>query len=224
MTIALVVEDDGRPHYLDETISALRRTLPMDDLVKILVNDSGDEDYANHLRGTYPDFEQVHHETRRGLRGVQISAWQTALDHRDVDYVLHWEGDFLPLIDKIPVDAMRWLLESRPHLAEVALKRQPLARYPGEIEHGGYMQLYREHYVERPGYVESKMVFTMNPCLVPRKVVELFVECPLDGNPESYFTPYLVERGYWFGFLGTIDEPPHVFHLGIDRAPGWYIA
>ena len=171
----------------------------------------------------FPDWYQVHHDRRMGLRGVQLSAWATALLHKEVDYVLHWESDFMPLEAKVPLDEMKWLLEARPHLAQVALKRQPLARYPGEIENGGFMQLYRDRYFQRPGYVEQQMVFTMNPCLVPRRIVEMFVECPETGNPETYFTPYLADQGYWFAFLGTIEDKPKVFHVGEERGAGWFI-
>jgi len=221
--IALVVEDDGRPQYLYPVMKALEVTLSLADLLPILINDSGNPEYARRLIRDFPDWEQVHHDKREGLRGVQISAWHTALMHKDVDYVLHWESDFMPLEEKVPVDEMRFLLEARPHLAQVALKRQPLARYPGEVENGGFMQLYRDQYFQRPGYVEQQMVFTMNPCLVPRRIVEMFVNDPTEGNPESYFTPHLVDEGYWFAFLGRIEDPPRVFHIGIDRGPGWFI-
>ena len=211
--IALVHIDDGRPEYLFPTIEAVEAEVDY----RFLIDDSGDPEYARGLEKRFPEFCQVHHERRRGLAATVLSAWSEALRY-PFDYLLHWEGDFLP-VGEIPIAEMISLLEQNPHLAQVVLKRQ--AWRPEEIEAGGFIELYQDWHTQRQGYVEQQLVFSLNPCLIPRHIVELLA--PGEGNPEVYFTQALVGMGYSFAILGEMKDDPRVIHIGSQQAVGRFV-
>lgn len=216
--IGLVFIDDGRPEFLHQTIESVTEHLTFPDrAVTILVNDSGDSDYAAELTARYgADMRQVHHYTRCGLAGAVRTAWTTALEC-GVDYILHWEGDFLAN-ETIPINDMVTILEEHPLLAQVSLKRQPV----NDVEEaaGGFIQTNPTQFYDRGQYVEHHTLFTFNPCLIPAGVATLCLNSPGDGL-ERGFTDTLLGYGRSFAILGTTDAPPRVHHIGTHRSQGW---
>jgi hypothetical protein len=65
--------------------------------------------------------------------------------------------------------------------------------------------------------VEHKRIFSLNPCVIPRRVLDLGWP---DGN-EAEMTTNLVASGYRFAFYGKRDDPPRVIHVGAERGIGW---
>lgn len=217
MSVAIVFIDDGRPEYLYQSIASVNEHLTCSNQAfKILVNDSGDLDYAAELAGRYPEMQQVHHETRRGLAGAVRSAWDAALAN-GADFIWHHEDDFL-LNQSVDVDVMQEILETSPMLAQVSLKRQ--AVNDQEVAAGGFMETNLAAFSDRGSYVEHRTLFTFNPCLVPSNVARLCLAEPSDGL-ERGFTDTLLAANYSFGVLGTIQDPPRVHHIGLHRSKGW---
>lgn len=154
-----------------------------------------------------------------GMAGAVRAAWQTALDDQ-WDHLLHWEEDFR--IDQpVDLDGMQYVLDRAPHLAQIVLKRQPWN--DEEIAAGGIIELHPDDYTEFKAWgrnirwTEHSRIFSLNPCLIPRSVLELGWP---DGN-EAGFTEKCLDAGYRFAFYGGRDDPPRVEHVGTVRGTGW---
>src|SRR6187401_328515 len=100
MTIALIVVTDGRADFLAETLAAAYEYLPPFDY-RYIIDDSGNNDYAHWLRGSYSliagqnhGFTVEHHNTRRGLAGAVQSGFDMALK-TDCDYAFWLEDDMV---------------------------------------------------------------------------------------------------------------------------------
>jgi hypothetical protein len=154
-----------------------------------------------------------------GLAGAVQTAWQQALDF-GADYLWHQEEDFV-ILDDVHLDQFVYILEHAPYLAQVVLKRQPWS--PEEHQAGGIIERDPAMYVERGAFgrhvtwTEHHQIFSLNPCLIPREVLELGWP---DGN-EAEMTDRLIEAGFRFAFFGGKTDQPRCLHVGAERAPGW---
>ncbi len=107
------------------------------------------------------------------------------------------------------------VLKEHGRLAQLVLKRQ--AWSPEELAAGGIMECHPAEYRQRDGWVEHSRIFSLNPCLIPREVVEMGWPA---GN-EAEMTARLVAAGWSFGFWGRRDDPPRCLHIGEHRSAGW---
>ena len=154
----------------------------------------------------------VINDGERGFTKSIINAWK----HIDDDYIIHWEEDFV-LKEEVNVDLLRWILETSPELAQVALKRQPWN--DAEKRAGGIIEQDPEAYTEemKYGYVVTKhrKFFTTNPCIYGRNVVEL--GWPDEQYSEGMFGFKVWDAGLYSSFLGSKFDPPKVEHIGYER-------
>jgi hypothetical protein len=155
---------------------------------------------------------------RLGLAGAARAAWEWALD-TGADYLIHIEEDFT-FVAPVELDHMRILLDRHPHLAQIVLKRQPAPTSPEELAAGGIIEQDPDAYTQwhdgHRSWVEHRKIFSLNPCLIPRHVLELGWP---DGN-EAEFTQTCLGKGYRFAFYGHRADPPRVMHHGV-RSQGW---
>jgi len=193
-TVALVVISD-RPHelYLNRCLASLDQFLDHPISQRIIVDDPGHNYTASRA-------------VRVGWEGVE-----------NAEYVLHWEEDMLATAP-VDVEGMAAVLDAEQDLAQLCLLRQPWS-HP-EHQAGGIIQLYAEHMHDRETlghpWIQHDRFFSLNPCLVPRRVYEL-------GFPEGSepaMTQLLLEAGFSFGYWGARTEGPKVLHIGELRAPG----
>ena len=164
-------------------------------------------------------------EHKLGMAGAVREGWGRALA-AGCDYVLHWEEDFLAA-GPVDMGAMASVLVRAPHLAQVVLKRQPWS--PEEHAAGGIIECHPDEYGQVSSFspltpwervvrwVEHERIFSLNPCLIPRRVLELGWP---DGN-EAEFTSMCLAAGYSFAFYGAKEDPPRVVHVGAERSAGW---
>jgi hypothetical protein len=85
---------------------------------------------------------------------------------------------------------------------------------------GGFVYQYEADYVQRPEYLETQRIFSLNPCLYPARTARY--PWPNHGD-EGQFTQKLVSEGYKFAVYGQRDDPPRSLHLGIKRYDGWMV-
>ncbi len=177
------------------------------------------ESFGTNLHGHIDAVHTVDdHEHQLGLAGAVQAAWGWALD-QNVDYLLHVEEDFT-LDTPVRLDDLVYILERAPHLAQVVLKRQ--AWSAEERAAGGIIEMNPSDYIDchsmrSTAWCEHMRIFSLNPCLIPRKVLE--VGWP--ATNEAGFTEECRRHGLRFGFYGPKAAPPVVTHHGTHRAPGW---
>jgi|LakMenEpi03Aug12_release.lakeMendotaPanAssembly.Ray.scaffolds.fasta_scaffold06563_31 hypothetical protein len=219
--VLLGVIDNKRPEFLAATIESLQKNINYNFGYKVLINDSGDAEYARFLESVYGDyFDQIiSHKENLGLSGSIRSLWALA-EELDVDYVWHQEGDFT-FNENISIEHIIKILENDRFLAQVALKRQPCN--PTELEYGGFMELNRDSYLynDELNYLSHSNFFTLNPSLYPRWVYKLGWE---SGWGEAEFSSMLFSNRFLkCGYLGSLIDQPKVLHIGGYRAEGWFV-
>lgn len=210
--IALAVIGDGRLDYLATALASADEHLEYSFVAGFMVDDSGDIQVRRTLKRAYPQFRRINHRERQGLAAAVNSAWDAALE-TDAEYLFHLEGDFT-FAEDVDLDAMCRLLEEQPHLAHVVLKRQ--AWSPPEVKAGGYIELSPESYTDCDGWVEHDRLFSLNPSVIRREVLELgpFVD-------EADFSARCKRAGYRFAIWGQKADPPRVLHIGQSRHKAW---
>lgn len=161
-----------------------------------------------------------HHEL--GMAGAVQKAWQWACDI-GAKFLFHCEEDFR-FDQPIPVGAMRRILDNNPHLAEVVLKRQPWSAE--EHAAGGQIETNPAAYTQCSAgvlaWVEHQTLFSLNPCLLPRRTFELgWPAGPLGVGNESGMTKKCLDAGMSFAYYGQKDDPPRCTHVGHIRGNGW---
>lgn len=156
-------------------------------------------------------------EHNLGMAGAVRTAWEWAVE-TGCDYLLHIEEDFR-FLGQIPLDGMLDVLSHDETLAQVVLKRQPWS--PEEFHAGGIIEThpddYTDHHAGGLQWVSHQRIFSLNPCLIPRKILEYGWP---DGN-EAEMTSRLVADGWRFAFYGHRADPPRVEHIGASRGKGW---
>lgn len=215
--VSLVIITDGRQACISETVPSMNKNLDYKFYEKIIINDSADIRYHQYLMSNYPDFRIVSHETRRGLAGAVQSAWASVSPNSD--YVFHLEDDFL-FNKQIIIEDLISLLESNPHLVQMALVRAPVN--PPEEEVGGFVFQHLADYSQKNKFFEHGRLFTLNPCLYPMSTVQMGWP---DHGGESEFTSkvHSINNDYRFGFYGDIHDKPLVTHIGGRRSEGWFL-
>ena len=221
MSIALVVLTDGRGDYLNETIDSFNKQVSGNIKHKIIVNDSENLKYNKYLDEMYPDFIRIHNEKRLGLARAVQTAWTAALKF-DIDYVFHLEEDFT-FNEKCDLDVMVKFLERYSEYAELCLQRQAWSE---EEKNGarwyGDSPLYKNMHDDTFEWFEHKELFSVNPCMIPRRILELgWPSGPIGIGNEDGFTQKCLSNGYKFAMLHHKEHTPMVNHIGGSRSEGW---
>lgn len=231
MTTLVLVFDDGRLDYLERSIASFRENVE-GDAFRFLIHQ--DEPTAvRDTRAMFPGCEVLSGTKRLGFAGAIHRAWQHAAtpDFRDCDWVFHLEGDFT-FNRKVNLQQLQVVLDSRPHLVHMALRRQ--AWNPAEVEAGGVVELNPTAYEQHANafgwsWLEHRLFFTTNPSLYRRDLVRS--RWPSAAQSEGLFTIQLLEFGTpWgapadmlrFGYWGHRDDQPWVEHIGAVRAGRGY--
>lgn len=221
--VALVVLTDGRDCVYRSVPSALHALRgPVTNLV--MFDDSGDEEHRQELRREFPNFTHVNFGPRRGYGTVMHHAWQWITDHVTERWVFWLEDDFTFNRD-VPLDDMAAVLDTNPHLVQMALRRQPWNET--ELAAGGIVealpQAYTDHHDDHGRHwLEHRQFWTSNPSLFRTDICELgwpdvplseaaFAAKILDDHPERRCA-----------FYGPRHDTPWVEHVGYQRAGTGY--
>jgi hypothetical protein len=199
MRVAWLVIDDGREDYLSRCMASASRSLPVETMRLVLVTDPAHE---------------------LGFAGAIQEGWERVL-HTGCDWVFHVESDFL-FTRLVELHRMIGLLQRRPYLAQVALKRQPWNDQ--EKRHGGIVECYPHDFFEcRDGdvtWTEHGRFFTTNPSVYSTALCR--VGWPQVKHSEGIFTHQLLDQGRRFAFWGGKLDQPRVEHIGVQRAGNGY--
>lgn len=221
MNTALLMVTDGRQECFDRTYLSLDAVIGVRSFdVVIIVDDSTNEAYGQHLDSLIPSAIRLNPMAKkRGFAGAIRAGWSALRELPEVDYVFHLEDDFT-FVRHFSLRWMAGILERNPHLAQMALKRQPWA--PEEIEAGGIVQMFPDEYVQRideetgQHYYDHNLFFTTNPSLY-RSELLWKNDWPMGEGSEGRFTAALREQGRRFAYLGDKFDEPWVRHIGDVR-------
>ena len=219
-TVTLLVITDGRAVCLKETlISAGEKLIGRIDH-QLMIDDSADGRYAAWLDSTFPNFQIIHHPERRGFCGAIQSAWAN-LPHT-TNYIVHLEDDFT-LNEPWYLGDVIDVLEANPHLAQMALRRQPVGH---EVRFkGGFVEEFWDSYTDREWnghhWFEHQRFFTTNVSIYPRRITDL--GWPSAPHCEGHFgLDRLFPAGFRCAFWGRKADPPKIQHIGDSRVGTGY--
>lgn len=215
--IALLVIGNGRLDYLHDTVDAALEHLPEFGHY-LMIDDSGDSEVRRQLDRHYPDFDIWHHDQNLGMARAVQNGFTHVLSS-GADYVFWLEED-MRVVRPVPVGAARDVLDHDDQIAQMLFQRQPLT--PEEHELGGVHGAFRglaTHYKQWSTWAEHDWIFSLNPCLIPRHVLEL----GWDRDNEAGTTKQLREAGYLFGVWGKPGDQPYVEHIGVGRGRRWQL-
>lgn len=194
-TVCLLLIDDGREDFLANSLAVLGGRADAEVLIR---------DDEHHL----------------GFAGAIQEGWEQALD-TGCQYVFHVESDFAFNQDP-PVGEMIALLERQPHLAQVALKRQPWNEE--EKAAGGIVEVHPDDFEEKSDehatWTEHRRFWTTNPSVYPMRYCQ--VGWPQERHSEGVFThKLLTDPMLRFAFWGGKFDPPMVTHHGARCGTGY---
>jgi hypothetical protein len=219
--IALLIITDGRKECMDRTLDSLDKNSPSDCFSQaIIIDDSMNPDYAEWLVSRVSKgFRIVSHGQRRGFCGAIQSAWKRI--EKPVDFIFHLEDDFI-FNQPIPIYEMAQVLIDNPHLAQMALRRQPWGAEPKD---GGFVKQFWDDYEQKQdeaghAWFEHRKFFTTNPSIYPAEILQF--GWPDPPHCEGAFGFRIFPAGYRSAFWGLKTDEPWVEHIGIDRAGGGY--
>jgi hypothetical protein len=219
MSVLLLVMTDGRDELLERTISSAEDNL-IGNITRAIIHTDRDSQHVSELIRRYPDFE-VCGGSRGGFGSAINRAWGI-VKHADEDYVFHLEDDFVfnwPLNLRPMIE----VLEHRPHVVQLALRRQSWNE--AEEKAGGIVEMWPDEYkdCEWNGYqwLEHRLHFTTNPSLYRRVLTR--TGWPTGPRSEhvfsdALFSDPLLRAAYW----GPRDSAEWVHHIGAQRIGSGY--
>lgn len=219
--VVLLVMTDGRLECLKHAIASAREHLKGPITHRLIHDDSGDDAYRQQLSELFPDFEIIHGGDRQGFGGAIRSAWSHVRGLQQ-GFLFHLEDDFL-FNEDIFLDQMISVLDQRPHLVQLALRRQPWNDQ--EKAAGGIVEMNPSSYEDCTDgvhdWLEHRNFFTTNPCLYRRSLCER--GWPSGENSEGRFGISLCEDPeVRFGYWGARSSGEKVRHIGDVRVGTGY--
>lgn len=197
--ICVLTIRDGRDDVHEQSIKSLQENFPEPD-EHIVIDDADHE---------------------LGFSGAIQAGWEKVCE-LDVDYVFNHEADFL-FNAPVPIDRMIRVLEQRPYLAQIVLKRQPVNEK--EAEAGGIVEMWPDEYRQATDrgdvFSEHRLFWSTNPGVY--SAAWCSQGWPQVGGSEMAWTDRLREDpDLRFAFWGGKFDTPRCEHIGYERAGHGY--
>lgn len=215
MKIVVLVINDGRNDYLEQTLKSFKKNVvmpPEAEVFTLLIDDMPEGRNENEIQDIVKKYEinkAILNEENLGINAVVQLAWQ-AISVLKPDYIFHQENDFV-YNHTIDVQRMISALECNQRIGQVALRRQPW--FEDELKANTLykdLNYYRAVNIAGHELVFQKEYFTHNPCIYRAKHA-----VQIHGYNEYAYAKYLLKNGIMtFAYMGKLDTPPHVTHIG----------
>lgn len=241
MKMILLFMTDGRKEYFSECFVSAMQSFPgavMKDSLILVNDDSADLEYSVFLNGLLEsvcwDFGYEYLLTspvlkKSGFGGAVNNAWsyiKGLADPEKYDFVFHLEEDFV-FNRPVPLEGMRQVLDARPHVQQVALRRQPW----NDIEKaaGGIVESNPDDYTDMflsddsgLEWLEHRRFFTTNPCLYRTSLCDR--GWPDVEFSEGIFSHLLFDEDplNCSAFFGSRSSGEWVTHIGHNRTGHGY--
>ena len=209
LDVALLVFTCGRKNYLQRTLESLATNCDFDFRWKIMVDDSGDPDFAAWLKDRLWNWRVVSHTQNRGLAAAIQTGWD-ALVSEGAQRVFHLEEDFT-FEHPVNIDQLVGLRYAY-RLDQVVLYRQPWS--PQEIAAGGYLKSDdRWQQVRDTNLWVGSHLFSFNPCYYTSDVFGR-VRPGLEADVTASIA---ADHELRSGVLTANDGGPLCWHIGAER-------
>lgn len=151
----------------------------------VVVDDSGDKVWRNHVTNTYNVPVVRVAAQQAGYQAAMHTIWQTAQGH---DHVFLLEEDFTI---EAPIDLLKWVgyLDSHDNVAQVVAQRQPW--YANEIQAGSVLAATDDPGELVDGFIQHRSFFSCNPTVIPART--LAQKWPSGAWSESQFGQQLMQ-------------------------------
>lgn len=214
--ICLLVMTDGRDEYLAEAMESAAVNLSGPITRVVIHDDTADLRHANALATRWPHAEVVAPQAKAGFGGAIRNAWAHIAGGAE-RFVFHLEDDFT-FNRPVDLQAMAAVLDTHPHLAQLALRRQPWNDL--ERDAGGIVEQHPGDYVDCTDgthkWLEHRRCFTTNPSLYRASLCKQ--SWPRGPESEGRFTHQLLASPKArFGFWGARGSGEAVTHIGHQR-------
>lgn len=205
----LVLDHRPADMYRDQCIKRLDGVIGLSFFDRLVL--SLDRDGTDYVADKHRPWDVLHTGGGKGLTANVQQAWDALGPD---EWVFHLEGDFL--VNEAPLEAMRTVLVSFPHVAQMVLERQPVN--PSEWAAGGLLGGDNiPTWAPRGTWREQDHLFSLNPCVYHSSIATI-------AGTETQVTERLRADGWTFGFWGRQGDAPRVRHVGVQGgmgSPGW---
>jgi hypothetical protein len=211
----LIVLTNRNALYLPATLDTIVEHVTGIDRLTV-VDDSGDADWRRMLATVLAARTDMAVPTEVIAVAERAAGYPAAMQAvfaaAEGEHVALWEEDFHATAD-IDLAELGAILDDRPHLAQVALLRQPW--FANEIAAGGVLEA-KAHLGDEielvDGVYEHRSFFTCNPTVLPRRTLDH--EWPQRAWSESAFGQRLLrDASVRFGMMPGV----RVEHVGAER-------
>lgn len=220
MKLGLLVLTNGRRDCIERTLASLEEQLdPLPPAhLRVIVDDSGDEKYRTWLARRFPSYKIAATPRTAGYARAMRAALIRAAA-MPVDWLWVAEDDFV-YRSRVDVAGMATIMEADPGIAQLVLKRQ--AWFQSELAAGGLIERFDPAlFVEREGWLEHRVFWSMNPHLA-RRALYASIPWPLGSDSEKAFGRLVFAQGLRVGLMGGRADPPVVEHIGELRVGTGY--
>lgn len=211
MKICVLIFNDGRNDYLEQTLKSFSENVNVGKAYKILIDDmprNRDVERIEKLVSKYKIDKVVYNDVNLGVFGSVQKAW--TLIPKNCTHVWHQENDFL-FNEKVDAVKLASVLDSTRHVFQLALLRQPWFEF--EKKAGGIYKAYkfRDGVIGDFRAVLHRNYFTHNPCIY-KKEYAIQVH---NYNEYKYMETLLkVKPNGYCGYVGGTEDAPKVTHIG----------
>jgi hypothetical protein len=215
--LAVLVIGNGR-EYIHEVIPSIRDYILSPISARLMIDDSGSDEWGAMLDERYPEFV-VRHTGGVGMAAAVQCGFELALEY-DPD-VVWWNEDDMLLCRCIPItDAARGL-ERYPEVAQMCFRRAPFDSSEGDDQLKAILAQ-APNVVEYDEFVAHDFLFSLNPTLIPKRILGMgWPSGPIGVGNEDGMTARLLDAGFLFGQWGHVGDEPFAEHIGHRRGAGW---
>jgi len=218
--IDLLITTNGRKEYIVPTVESWKAFIDKNVNNKIIIDDSGNQEYREWLSETFPDFTVLPlGVVNRGFSFL-LKTWTTNLGF-DSEYILLLEDDFL-LLEDIDCENMINILETNSDMLQLTLKRQAWSRE--EVAAGGMIErIYNDsNFTQESGWFKHREFFTTNPSFININRLRNYAKLVYGVDElisEAEFGARLFKNNpnAYCAFLGNIFDKYKVEHIGHIR-------
>jgi hypothetical protein len=217
--IDLLITTNGRKEYIVPTVESWKNFIDANINNKIIIDDSGNQEYRDWLASTFPDFKIVPLGKNNMGFSFLMKTWLVDLNIES-KYFLLLEDDFL-LLEELDIENILDILNNE-HLIELSLKRQ--AWSAEEVNAGGMIEriFNGTNFIQKDGWFEHREFFTTNPSFINVNRLRKYSK-PIYENSglisEGEFGSRLFANNpeLYCAFLGNIFDKHKVEHIGHTR-------